>query len=151
MTPQNPFEKLLDEMNNILKMLEANKNSRLLDDEHMSPEVLARMQKLERDLKKFESMGEKVVDLNQQLPDLAKGLMPENKEETLPPEAKRIIARAKELKAKAKTLEKEIIHGEKGALQQEHAPPAPLTEKELKKGSGHKRKSKFRHFGDGHV
>lgn len=145
MENQNPYDKLLDEINALLQMLEANKGA-TLDDSRLPADALARMQQLEQKAKAFEEMAQKAVEVTKDIPPILKELMPTTDVE-LPPEAKRVINRSKDLLVKAQTLKSEIIDKEKSNIQKAHPEEVPKTQKELDKGSGKKRKGKFRHLG----
>jgi hypothetical protein len=148
MEENNNYEKILDEINNLLQMLESYKGAPL-DDRRLPPDLLTRMAKLDQDTKKIEALNQVILEQNKAITTTIKSLVPDFEPE-LPSSVKRVIQRSNELAMKLKSLESEMMGKSKSHIQTGHPPEPVKTQKELDKGSGKKRKGKFRHM-DGDI
>lgn len=145
MDEKNPYDKMLEEISALLQMLEDNKSAKL-DDSRLPTDIEQRLQKLEKDVRAFDEVGKQIMSMEFEIPEEIRNLMPPP-EEDLPPEAKRIVKRGNDLMAQAKSLQSQIIEKDNSNIQQASERELPKTKKELDKGSGQKRKGKFRHMG----
>ncbi len=142
----NPYEKMLEEMRALLQKIEDHKNIPL-DDLNIPKDVQEKLEKIERDVCKFEALSEKILTLSkEEIPKNLQPFLPPLDEGTTPQE-KRLIQKSNELLTWAKSLQQNIIEKEKTQIQPSVTQEPPKTKKELEKGSGKKRKGKFRHMG----